>query len=156
LRGTFRKRGRATLTLLTLTLAGVSFLVVQTASTSVASTVRAVNANIAADVEIDTDQSLSLTQLRAQLSTVGNIGRVERFWHDQSVETHWGQMQVMAFDPDTQLYHYQLTSGQWLTAGATGTALLSDEALARAGLRIGDSLMISDQGNRAELRIIGT
>ena len=55
LRGVFRKRWRAALTLLTLTLAGVSFLVVQTASTSVASTVRAVNANIAADIEIDSD-----------------------------------------------------------------------------------------------------
>jgi putative ABC transport system permease protein len=156
LRGVFRKRWRAALTLLTLTLAGVSFLVVQTASTSVASTVRSVNANIAADVEIDTDQPLSLTQLRAQLSAVGNIRRVERFWHDQSVETHWGQMQVMAFDPDTQLYHYHLTSGQWLATGETGTALLSDEALARSGLRIGDTLTISDQGNQAELRIIGT
>ena len=156
LRGVFRKRWRAALTLLTLTLAGVCFLVVQTASTSVASTVRAVNANIAADVEIDTDQTISLTQLRAQLSAVGNIRRVERFWHDQSVETQWGQMQVMAFDPDTQLYHYQLISGRWLATGETGTALLSDEALARIGLRVGDTLTISDQGNQATLRIIGT
>jgi ABC-type antimicrobial peptide transport system permease subunit len=156
LRGVFRRRWRAALTLLTLTLAGVSFLVVQTASTSVASTVRSVNANIAADVEIDTDQPLSLAQLRAQLSTVGNIQRVERFWHDQSVATHWGQMQVMAFDPDTQLYHYHLTSGHWLAAGETNTALLSDDALARSGLRIGDTLTISDQGDQAALRIIGT
>ena len=156
LRGVFRKRWRAALTLLTLTLAGVSFLVVQTASTSVASTVRAVNANIAADIEIGTDQPLSLTQLRAQLSTVGNIQRVERFWHDRSVETQWGQMQVMAFDPDTQLYHYHLTSGRWLATGETDTALLSDEALARSGLHIGDTLTISEQGNQATLRIIGT
>jgi putative ABC transport system permease protein len=156
LRGVFRKRWRATLTVLALTLAGVSFLVVQTASTSVASTVRSVNANIAADVEVDTDQPLSLTQLRAQLSTVGNIRRVERFWHDQSVETHWGQMDVMAFDPDTQLYHYHLTSGRWLATGEIGTALLSDDALTRSGLRLGDTLTISDQGNQATLRIIGT
>ena len=156
LRGVFRKRWRAALTLLTLTLAGVSFLVVQTASTSVASTVRAVNANIAADVEIDSDQSLSLTQLRTQLSTVGNIQRVERFWHDQSVETQWGQMQVMAFDPDTQFYHYHLTSGRWLATGETGTALLSDEALAISGLHVGDTLTISEQGNQATVRIIGT
>src|SRR5262249_44850349 len=51
LRGVFRKRWRATLTLLTLTLAGASFLVVQTASASVATTVGSVNANIAADIE---------------------------------------------------------------------------------------------------------
>ena len=156
LRGVFRKRWRAALTLLTLTLAGVSFLVVQTASTSVASTVRAVNANIAADIEIGSEQSLSLTQLRTQLSTVGNIQRVERFWHDRSVETQWGQMQVMAFDPDTQFYHYHLTSGRWLATGETGTALLSDEALAISGLHVGDTLTISEQGNQATVRIIGT
>ena len=156
LRGVFRKRWRAALTLLTLTLAGASFLVVQTASASVASTVRSVNANIAAEIEIDTDQPLSLAQLDAQLSAVGNIRRIERFWHDQSVETHWGQMQVMAFDPDTQLYQYQLTSGRWLATGETNTTLLSDEALARTGLHLGDTLTISDQGNQATLRIIGT
>jgi putative ABC transport system permease protein len=156
LRGVFRKRWSAALTVLTLTLAGVSFLVVQTASTSVASTVRSVNANIAADVEIDADQPLSISQLRSQLSAVGNIRRVERFWHDQSVETSWGQMQVMAFDPDTQLYHYRLTSGRWLATGETNTVLLSDEALARSGLRIGDTLTISEQGNQATLRIVGT
>ena len=156
LRGVFRKRWRAALTLLTLTLAGASFLVVQTASASVASTVRSVNANIAAEIEIDTDQPLSLAQLRTQLNAVGNIRRVERFWHDQSVETQWGQMQVMAFDADTQLYQYQLTSGRWLATGETNTTLLSDDALARSGLRIGDTLTISDQGNQATLRIIGT
>ena len=62
----------------------------------------------------------------------------------------------MAFDPDTQLYHYHLTSGRWLATGETDTALLSDEALARTGLRIGDTLTISDQGNQATVRIIGT
>ena len=62
----------------------------------------------------------------------------------------------MAFDPDTQIYHYHLTSGRWLASGDTDTALLSDEALARTGLHIGDTLTISDQGNQATLRIIGT
>jgi ABC-type antimicrobial peptide transport system permease subunit len=65
-------------------------------------------------------------------------------------------MQLMAFDPDTQIYHYHLTSGHWLTSGGADTALLSDEALARTGLHVGDTLSISDQGNQATLRIIGT
>ena len=155
LRGVFRKRWRAALTLLTLTLAGASFLVVQTASASVASGVGS-STPISPLMSRLTPISHSRSQLRAQLSPVGNVQRVERFWHDQSVTTHWGQMQLMAFDPDTQLYHYHLTSGQWLANGETGTALLSDEALARTGLRIGDTLTISDQGNQATLRIIGT
>ncbi len=156
LRGVFRKRWRAALTLLTLTLAGASFLVVQTASTSVASAVGSVNANIAADIDLDTRQPISLAQLRAQLSAESNVQRVESYGHDQNVTTRWGQMQLMAFDPDTQIYHYHLTSGRWLASGDTDTALLSDEALARTGLHIGDTLTISDQGNQATLRIVGT
>ncbi len=155
LRGVFRKRWRAALTLLTLTLAGASFLVVQTASASVNQTVSSVYANIAADVEVGTSQP-SLAQLRAQLSTESNVQRVERFGPDQAVTTLWGEMQLMAFDPDTQIYHYHLTSGRWLANGDTDTALLSDEALARTGLHLGDTLTISDQGPPATLRIVGT
>ena len=156
LRGIFRKRWRAALTLLTLSLAGASFLVVQTASASVAYTVSSVNANIAADIDVGTDQPISLAQLRSQLSTESNVQRVERYGPNQNVTTRWGQIQLMAFDPDTQIYHYHLTSGRWLASGDTDTALLSDEALARTGLHIGDTLTISDQGNQATLRIIGT
>ena len=156
LRGVFRKRWRTALTLLTLTLAAASFLVVQIASASVAHAVGSVNANIAADVEVDNNQPLSLAQLRSQLSTESNVQRVERYGPDQNVTTRWGQMQLMAFDPGTQIYHYLLTSGRWLANGETDTVLLSDEALARPGLHIGDTVTISDQGNHATLRIIGT
>ncbi|MFI5272524.1 MAG: ABC transporter permease [Ktedonobacterales bacterium] len=159
LRSVFRKRWRAALTLLTLTLAGASFLVVQTASASVAQAVGSVNANLAADIHVDTAQPVALAQLRAQLSMVGNVQRVERYGPDENVTTRWGRMVMLAFDPDTQLYHYHLTSGRWLANGETGTAVLSDEALARTGLHIGDTLTISDQGNQgaqATLRIVGT
>ena len=156
LRGIFRKRWRAALTLLTLTLAGASFLVVQTASASVAYTVSSVNANIAADIDVGADQPVSLAQLRSQLSTESNVRRVERYAPSQEVTTRWGQIQLLAFDPDTQIYHYHLTSGRWLANGETDTVVLSDEALARTGLHIGDTLTIGDQGNQATLRIVGT
>jgi putative ABC transport system permease protein len=157
LRGIFRKRWRAALTLLTLTLAAASFLVVQTASASVAYAVSSVNANIAADIDLGADQPVSLAQLRSQLSTESNVQRVERYGPNQEVATRWGQLQLMAFDPDTQIYYHHLTSGRWLANGDTNTALLSDEALARTGLRIGDTVTISDyQGDQATPRIIGT
>lgn len=156
LRDVFRKRWRAVRTLLTLSLAGASFLVVQTASASVAHAVSSVNANIAADIEVNTDQPVSLVQLRTQLSTVSNIQRIERYGPGENVTTRWGRMTMLAFDPNTQLYHYQLTSGSWLANGETDTVVLSDEALARIGLHLNDMLTISDQGNQATLRIVGT
>jgi putative ABC transport system permease protein len=159
LRGVFRKRWRAAHMLLTLTLAGASFLVVQIASASVANAVSSVNANIAADIHVDTAQPTSLAQLRSQLSTLSNVQRVERYGPGDNVTTRWGRMVMLAFDPATQLYHYHLTSGRWLANGETDTAVLSDEALAKTGLRIGDTLTISEQGNQGAqttLRIVGT
>jgi putative ABC transport system permease protein len=141
--------------ILTLTLAGASFLVVQTASASVNQAVGSINANIAADIELSFGQPLSLAQLRSQLSAESNIQRVDRYGPEQDVTTHWGRMVMLAFDPDTQLYRYQLTSGRWLANGETDTAVLSDEALARTGLHIGDTLAISAQGNQTTLRIVG-
>ena len=156
LRGVFRKRWRAALTLLTLTLAGASFLVVQTASSSIAHTVGSGNANVSAAIELDMNQPVSLAQLRSQLNAESNVQLVERYGPDQTVTTHWGQVQLMAFDPDTQIYHYHLTSGRWLANGDTDTALLSDEALATTGLHIGDTLTIGNQGNQAALHVVGT
>jgi putative ABC transport system permease protein len=84
------------------------------------------------------------------------VQRVERYGPTQDVMTDWGKMEMMAFDPDTQIYHYQVTSGRWLADGETDTAVLSDDALARTGLRIGDTLTISNQGNQTAFRIVGT
>ena len=105
---------------------------------------------------MDPAQPVTLAQLRSQLSSVSNVQRVERYGPDNNVTTRWGRLVMLAFDPDTQLYHYHLTSGRWLANGETDTAVLSDEALARTGLHIGDTLTISDQGNQAALRIVGT
>jgi putative ABC transport system permease protein len=156
LRGVFCKRWRAALTLLTLTLAAASFLVVQTASASIAHAVSSVNANIAADIDLSPNQPISLAALRSQLRTVRNVERVERYGAGEVVTTRWGRVEMLAFDPDTQIYHYHLTSGHWLANGGTGTALLSDDALATTGLHIGDTLSFNDQGNMATVRIIGT
>src|SRR5262249_4555007 len=107
LRSVFRKRWRAALTLLALSLAGASFLVVQTASAAVAYTLSSVNANIAADVGMATDAPVSLAQLRSQLRPASNVRRVERYGPTGPVTTDWGEIEMMAFDSDTQIYHYQ-------------------------------------------------
>ena len=152
--GTFRKRGRAALTLLTLCVAGVCFLTVQTATTSVNYKVSSVYGRWDADVQAAMAPE-PLDQVQSQLAAVPNVQRIERYAEGSST-TPWGQLQLWGVDPGAQLYHYHLTSGRWLRPGDVNVVLLSADAAAKSGLHIGDSLAVNDHGATATWAIIGT
>lgn len=155
LRSLFRKTWRVVLVLLTLTVAGMSFLIVQTLTTSVNDAVSSTYANLSADIEVDTENA-SFQQLRQQLGALPNVERVERYTLI-GANSFWGRISVWGFDPDTRLYHYQLTSGRWLRPGDTNVVLLSDSLAQKSGLSIGQVLSVtSTQGRAANWTVIGT
>jgi ABC-type antimicrobial peptide transport system permease subunit len=159
LRGLFRRRARAALTLLTLAAAGTCFLVVQTAVTSVDDTVATVNANLDSDMRAFFRDPAAYAKIERQLLALPGVARIERDGADNAT-TPWGTIGVQGYEPDTQLYHPRLTSGRWLQPGDTNVVLLSDDAVRRTGLHIGDTLTI--QGNygsitrQLSLTVIGT
>ncbi|MGO8946700.1 MAG: FtsX-like permease family protein [Ktedonobacterales bacterium] len=155
LRSPFRKRARAALTLLMLTVAGTSFLVVQTASASVNETVGSVWANIHANVEVYADEPYS--QARTQLGTLSNVSRMERFGIAGG-QTPWGKLAIWGFESGTRIYRYQLTSGRWLREDDTNVVLLSDAVVAKTGLHLGSRLVVTSLGGHssATWTVIGT
>lgn len=155
LRSLFRKRVRAALTLLMLTVAGTSFLVVQTASTSVNQTVGLTWANIHADVEVYADEPYS--QAQQQIGALPNVRRMERFGVAGG-QTSWGKVALWGFEPGTQIYHYQLTSGRWLRANESGVVLISDDLAAQTGLHVGSRLVVTSLGGHTATiwTVIGT
>jgi putative ABC transport system permease protein len=158
LRGLFRKRWRATLSLTTLTLAAACFLVVQIATTSVNDTIGAVRAPVSADMTVNFRDPSTYSHIQGQLSALPNLQRVERTG-GTNASTPWGTLQVSGYEPDTQLYHYQLTRGRWLRPGDTNVALLSDAAMRKTGLKIGDTLTLTNNygsSTQLTLTIIGT
>ncbi|HEX8035180.1 MAG TPA: FtsX-like permease family protein, partial [Ktedonobacterales bacterium] len=158
LRGVFRKRWRAVMTLMTLTLAGASFLVGQTATTSVNSTVGAVRANVSADMRVTFNNAATFGQIHEQVMALPNVQRVERTG-STNVTTQWGALQVSGYEASTQIYHYQLTSGRWMREGETHVVLLSDDAARKMGLRAGDTVTMKNNfGSSTELTltVIGT
>jgi len=162
LRGVFRKRGRAALTLLTLTLAGSTFLVVQTATAATNQT----TANAFAPYHYDVLAQIyaqNATEV-SQISALSNVERVERYREAEGAESQWGQMLLLGFQPDTRLYTPQLISGRWLSPGDTNAALINEEAATATGLNVGDTLTLSSvqyfngqptPGNQATWTIIG-
>ncbi|HLV99334.1 MAG TPA: FtsX-like permease family protein [Ktedonobacterales bacterium] len=141
LRGVFRKRWRAALTLLTLTLAGTTFLVVQTATA-------ATNQNIAnayANYSYDVDAGIYATNssLVGQISALPNVQRVELFREWYQADSRWGEMHLLGFQQHTQLYHPQIISGRWLSPSDTNAALINEEAADATGLKVGDTLTLA-------------
>jgi ABC-type antimicrobial peptide transport system permease subunit len=158
LRGLFRKRWRASLSLATLTLAAACFLVVQTAATSVNNTIGAVRAPVAADMTVNFNDLATYGTIRDQLRALPNVQQVERSGRSNAA-TPWGTLQVAGYEPDTQLYHYQLTSGRWLQPGDTNVVLLSEAAARTTGLKVGEPLTLTNNfGSRTQLTltVIGT
>ena len=154
LSGTFRKPWRVALTLLTLIVAGVCFLTVQTATTSVNATVASVYSRWNADVQVQMSPVL-LSQMQAQLGTLPDVARVERYAAGGTL-TPWGRLEIWGIASDTQIYQYQLTSGRWLQPSDTNVVLLSDDAAAKSGLKIGDTLSVNNRGGTLSWTIIGT
>jgi ABC-type antimicrobial peptide transport system permease subunit len=158
LRGLFRRRWRAALALTTLSLTAACFLVVQTATTSVNDTIGAVRAPLAADMAVNFRDPSTYSRIADQLGALPNVAGIERSG-GSNASTPWGILQVSGYEPDTQLYHYQLTNGRWLEPGDTNVVLLSDAALQKTGLRIGDTITLTNNygsSTQLTLTVIGT
>jgi putative ABC transport system permease protein len=158
LRGLFRRRWRAALSLTTFSLAAACFLTVQTATTSVNDTISAVRAQLAADMTVDFHDATTYSLLADRLNALPNVAGIERSG-GTNVSTSWGTLQVSGYEPDTQLYHYQLTSGRWLQDSDTNVVLLSDAAARKTGLHAGDSLTLTNNhgsNTQLTLTVVGT
>lgn len=155
LRSLFRKRWRAALMLFTLSLTGISLLVVQTIATSLNNSVSSVYTHLDADIEVDVGDG-SFGPLRTQLQDLPNVGRIERYGVG-GASTPWGHVALWGFEPSTQLYHYQLTSGHWFQPNDTDVVLLSDNLATKAGLGVGGTLTVSGPNNQlVTWTVIGT
>ena len=152
LRSTFRRRSRAVLTVGMLTIAGVTFFVVQTASTSVNASVGRVWSDIGADVEVYADEAYA--DARSQLAAVPNIARLERFGV-AGAGTAWGKVAVWGFEPDTRLYAYHLLAGRWLRPGDARVTLVSEDLAARSGLHVGSQLSLTLGGRSMSFAVVG-
>ena len=154
LRGIFRRRGRVALTLLALTLSATAFLAVQTTTYAVSSFGSQLFVEYDADAFVNLNSPQPYAQLQAQVMSVPNVARIERFEQD-SVSTRWGALNLQAAEPDTQLYHYQVVKGQWFTDDQSNTLLLSEAAAARTGLTVGGTMAISNATTTQQWTVIG-
>jgi len=153
LRGLFRRRWRALLTLLALTLSGTAFLAIQTTTYSVNRFISQVFSQYDFDAFVGT-KALPYDQIRAKLLAIPNVAHVERFEQDE-VKTQWGQVLLTGVEEDAQLYHHEAIAGRWLNPGEQNVLVISDALANATGKRVGDTLAFSSARNDATWTIVG-
>ncbi len=154
LRSVFRRRGRAMLTLLTLTLAGATFLTVQCASASTNRMIADITGSSHYDVEANVPPNGTQAQtLITQIQALANVKRVEtetEVEHD-GLTTQWGSVDIKGYQVDTQIYQPPILSGRWFTADDTNAVLINESFAKVSGLQVGQTLLVAN----LTLKVIG-
>ena len=153
LRGIFRKRWRAALTLLTLTLAGITFLTVQTASVSTNQTIAHAFDSYHYNVEVRSNGDIA--SVLAQIEALPNVQRVELAGELEPVTTTWGQVDLLGFQTNTQLYRPPIVSGRWLSSSDSNAILINEEMASATGLKVGDTLNLAVGSSNSAWTIVG-
>jgi putative ABC transport system permease protein len=153
MRGIFRKRGRAVMTLLALMLSGIAFMSVQITSNSFDQFLNQLLGTYHLDAVVSTKPQ-QYDQIKARMLAVPNVARVERL-EDLSVKTRQGSFDLTGVEADTHMYRYQLIAGRWFHSNELGALVISDVAANKLHLNVGDKITFSDATDTATWTIIG-
>ncbi|QBD75268.1 FtsX-like permease family protein [Ktedonosporobacter rubrisoli] len=153
-RGIFRKRGRAILTLLALTLAGTVFLSVQTAIDSFNRYSSEFFGIYKDDVRVTLATPQPYDQVYRTARAIPNVAHIERM-ESSLTNTKWGRLELFGVDADTKVYSKHLIAGRWFATNETQVIVISQVMANKSGLKVGDMLSFSNALKTVRWRIIG-
>ena len=169
LRNVMRRPSRLALTLALLAAGGAMFMTALNVSESWERTIAKVYETRHYDVEL----RLHLPQpiaLRDSLATMPGVRAVEAWGYSEAAfaqpgridvshaypDRGHGTLAVMAPPPDTRLISFPLRAGRWLQPGDQEAVVLNHAAMAqRPGLKVGDEVLLSIQGQVTRWRLVG-
>jgi putative ABC transport system permease protein len=158
LRGIFRKRLRAILTLLALTCSSAVFLSVQIATSSIGSTLDQQASAFDSDLTVQWGSIKYrpgiYQEILRQVRDLAEVDRVEPRMSG-TVDTRQGQLMLTGLEAQTRLYRYHLVAGRWPAASELNTIVLSDLAAQRLHRRVGDTLTLRGDTTQVTWRIVG-
>jgi putative ABC transport system permease protein len=152
-----RRPWRAAVSILVVTLAALSFLVVQSVASSVETSIGSVWGSFRADVEIYVGGRSSYGQITSLIGQLPNIARTERVgWFGS--HTSWGKVGVWGIEPDSSLHIAKVRTGRWFSSTDTRACLVSTDLARRAGLHAGSTIDVPGPGGTRSMRftVVGT
>lgn len=167
LRNAFRRRTRTALTIALLAAGGAMFMTALNVSRGWDRIVDRVYENRSYDVEVRLNAPADVADT---LRRVPGVRTVEAWGYSQTALFRPGQVDVQRTYPDgshgslalvgppasTQLVHFPLLAGRWLTPADTDAVVINHMVLSQApGTRVGDRLTLSLDGRPTVWRVVG-
>ena len=156
IRNTFRRKGRLSLTLFTLIMAGGVFIAVFSARASMFSFMQQLGNNFKYDVSLDFERPYRISQVTEALYLIPGVEYVEGWTatpaevlgEDDSVVEN---LILLAPPVDSELVEPDMIAGRWLSGGGEREVVVADAIyITHPDIQPGDTLLLKMPGKREE------
>jgi len=163
LRNTFRRKARVALTQITLTIAGVVFVMVLSAGESFTYTIDFVFNTLGLDVNLGFGQMVRIGEAEAIAAEQPGVEHVEAWMFRSGTalrtkdDSTGERVLIRALPPDTQLFQPAITRGRWLLPDDGHAIVLNAKLASDLGLEVGSTVTLDlDDIGKREWTIVGT
>jgi putative ABC transport system permease protein len=164
LRNTFRRAGRAALTMVTLTSAGAIFMIVVTAGESFDKTIESVWSSWGFDVLFVFTSFERIQEMEAVINAQPDVDRVE-MWVWVTAQAHKPgltdpanshDIQLRGVPYDTQMFHPSLVAGRLLDPNDDHAVVLNQRLATEMDVTVGDELVVDYGGGKEKIwKVVG-
>jgi putative ABC transport system permease protein len=161
LRNTFRRKGRVALTLAVLTFSGAVFTTVMSTGGSFDNTVM-IMFELAGDVIISLDRPQRVSRLIEIAEGVPGVARAE-VWSGQGATLllapsggEESRVSLRGVPSGSEMFNPRITSGRSLLEGDGQVILVNHRLSEEAGIRVGQTAILSIDGEESEWTVVGT
>jgi putative ABC transport system permease protein len=159
LRNTFRRKARVALTLATLALGGVTFMMIVSAEASFEHTVQVLADDFGFDVMVVLDRPYRVTRLREATAEVPGVAKFE-------VWDRWGtmlkldggderQIGIWGVPPGSDISRLRIVRGRGLLPGDERAIVLNHKIAVEEGIEVGDQVRFSLGREEAAWTVVG-
>ncbi len=160
LRNTFRRKARVALTLLSLTLGGVMFIMVLSVGASFRNTIDVLLNDFGFDVLVVFDRMHRVERLIEAGESVPGVTKVE-IWNIQSATLESGngeeiQGQLWGVPDNSQMFTPRIVSGRALSPQDGRAILLNNKIAVDKDIQVGDAVTLTVGGKELTWTVVGT
>jgi putative ABC transport system permease protein len=159
LRNTFRRKARIVLTLLTLLLGGVMFIVVMSVGASMTNTLEVLLDDLGFDLVVGFDRLYRVPRLVDVADTVEGVARAEA-WDQRAAALELEgdeerEVYLWAVPPDSEIFSPRIVSGRALLPGDGRVILLNSKIATDENIGVGDEVTLTIDDRETTWTVVG-
>jgi len=159
LRNTFRRKGRITLTLITLTLGGAMFIGVMSVGTSLNNTLEVLLGDFGFDVLVGFERAYRIERLVEVTQNVPGVTRAE-VWDQRPAQLKLAggedrEVFLWGVPSDSKMLNPRLVSGRAFLPGDKRAILLNSKIAADESIQVGDVITLTINGKESSWDVVG-